>query len=37
METTNYDWKNIVFEIRDILKKDGYQEEYPIADVFDGT
>lgn len=37
METKNYDWKNIVFEIRDIVKKDGYKEEYPISDVFDGT
>lgn len=34
MEIKNYDWKNITFEIRDlILEKLGYSEKYHISNV----
>ena len=33
METKNYDWKNIVFEIRDLIVNDGYKELFHISNV----
>lgn len=34
MEIKNYDWKNIVFEIRDLIaEKFGYRENYHISNV----
>lgn len=34
MEIKNYDWKNIVFEIRDLIaEKFGYREKYHISNV----